>query len=126
MKTHPLLKAASGLHIACGIASLLTMVYFTVFQVLLAADEDPDVNIAIMACYMLTGIIDSLLEIIAGKDALNQDSLSLCRSLGMSVIPLSIVTVITGIMTGQFWYPYVIAVAITMLYLAGVRKTILS
>ena len=50
MKTHPLLKAASGLHIACGIASLLTMVYFTVFQVLLAADEDPDVNIAIMAC----------------------------------------------------------------------------
>ena len=53
MKTHPLLKAASGLHIACGIASLLTMVYFTVFQVLLAADEDPDVNIAIMACYTL-------------------------------------------------------------------------
>ncbi len=29
-------------------------------------------------------------------------------------------------MTGQFWYPYVIAVAITVLYLAGVRKTILS
>lgn len=126
MKLHPLLKVASYLHILCGLASLLSMVYFTVFNVLLAEEEDPTINIAIMACYMLVGIMAGMLELICGRNALSLDSLSRCRSLGMSILPLCIVTVITGIMTGQFWYPYVIAVAINILYLAGVQKTIMS
>ena len=124
MKMHPMLKVASILYMVCGAVSILLLAWFTIFGVLLAEEEDPNVNILILGCYLFTALIAIILEILSGNNTLKGYSLSKCRALGVAIILFCALSWLTGAICHQLWLPYPIGIAISLLYLAGVQKTI--
>jgi Ca2+/Na+ antiporter len=124
MKTHPMLKLASALYLICGAVSAFCIAYFTVFNVLLAEEEDPSINIMLLACFMTVAMVAALLQMVAGRNALNKASLSACRSLSFSASLFCALAWVTAFLTGQVWVPYTCGVAIGLLYQYGIQKTI--
>lgn len=124
MKLHPLLKLASILYMLCGAVTILVFAWFTVFGVLLAEEEDPSINIMILCCFMFTTLIAVLLEMFTGNNTLKGYSLSKCRTMGLSIILFCALSWLTGFLCHQIWIPYPIGIAVSILYLVGVQKTI--
>ena len=124
MKIHPLLKVSGILYIILGLASILTLVGFTIFGVLLAETEDPNINLIILLGFILTALVSIILELVAGNNAIRGGSLMQCQSLALTAIVCNAVAWLTGNMSGQIWYPYPAGIILSIVFLAGIRKEI--
>ncbi|MBR1781053.1 MAG: hypothetical protein IJ751_06615 [Oscillospiraceae bacterium] len=126
MKLHPLLRFSGTLYALVGAASLLSVVYFSVFKILLDGEEDPNVNISLMAAYMIVGLIVSFVEIVGGLNARRGGDVKNCQYMAYAGILLNIVTIFAARQAGQLWYPFAAGVALSFLLLYGIQKEIES
>lgn len=126
MKLHPLLSLSGALYALAGAASLFCVVYFSVFQVLLSEEETPSVNIALLAAYMIIGLVTAFLEIVAGLNGRRGGDLKPCQGMALVAVVCNLVTIFTATRCGQLWYPFAAGLALTFLFLYGIQKEVES
>ena len=125
MKLHPLLRLSGALYALAGAASLFCVVYFSVFQVLLSEEETPSVNIALLAAYMIIGLVTAFLEIVAGLNGRRGGDLKPCQGMALVAVVCNL-TIFTATRCGQLWYPFAAGLALTFLFLYGIQKEVES
>ena len=124
MKMHPLQKITAVLLELHSLAACACVVYFSVFNVILAEDHDPNINIWLLCFFVLMAMIAVMLEVVVGKNTQNQDSLVNLQALALAAAVCNGCAWFSGAACGQVWLPFPIGVVLCIVYLYGLKKTV--
>ena len=124
MKKHLLLSVSAVLFELHALLAIVCTVYFSVFNVMLADNPPDDINIWIMCLFLLTAMLAVVFELIAGRNALNGDSLMNLKQFAISAMIFNGCAWFSGASCNQIWLPFPIGVIIGILFITGVKKTV--